>query len=73
MYHTNGFADIEESLHPWDKSYLIMMYISKAVKEIGVIGILSLSCGGLDCCKLPRKREFLFFHKLLQIILRSQP
>jgi len=26
VYHTDGFADIEESLHPWDKSHLIMMY-----------------------------------------------
>ena len=26
VYHTDGFADIEESLHPLDKSHLIMMY-----------------------------------------------
>ena len=26
VYHTDGFADIEEPLHPWDKSHLIMMY-----------------------------------------------
>ena len=26
VYHTEGFADIEEPLHPWDKSHLIMMY-----------------------------------------------
>ena len=26
VYHTDGFADIEEPLHPWDKSQLIMMY-----------------------------------------------
>ena len=26
MYHTDWFADIEESLHPWDKSHLIMVY-----------------------------------------------
>ena len=26
MYHTDGFVDIEEHLHPWDKSHLIMMY-----------------------------------------------
>ena len=26
VYHTDGFADIEELLHPWDKSHLIMMY-----------------------------------------------
>ena len=26
VYHTDGFADIEEPLHPWEKSHLIMMY-----------------------------------------------
>ena len=26
VYHTDGFADIEKPLHPWDKSHLIMMY-----------------------------------------------
>ena len=26
VYHTDGFVDIEESLHPWDKSHLIMVY-----------------------------------------------
>ena len=26
MYHTNCFVDIEKSLHPWDKSRLIMVY-----------------------------------------------
>ena len=26
VYHTDGFVDIEESLHSWDKSHLIMMY-----------------------------------------------
>ena len=26
VYHTDGFVDIEESLHLWDKSHLIMMY-----------------------------------------------
>ena len=26
VYHSDGFADIEEPLHPWDKSHLIMMY-----------------------------------------------
>ena len=26
VYHMDIFADIEESLHPWDKSYLIMVY-----------------------------------------------
>ena len=26
VYHTDGFVDIEEPLHPWDKSHLIMMY-----------------------------------------------
>ena len=25
-YHTDLFADIEESLHPWDKAHWIMMY-----------------------------------------------
>ena len=26
VYHTDLFVDIEESLHPWDKSHLIMVY-----------------------------------------------
>ena len=26
VYHTDGFADIEELLQPWDKSHLIIMY-----------------------------------------------
>ena len=26
VYHTDGFEDIEERLHPWDKSHLIMMH-----------------------------------------------
>ena len=26
VYHTDGFVDIEEFLHAWDKSHLIMMY-----------------------------------------------
>ena len=26
VYHTDWFAYIEESLHPWDKSHLIMGY-----------------------------------------------
>ena len=26
VYHTDLFADIEESSNPWDKSHLIMMY-----------------------------------------------
>ena len=26
VYHTDRFVDIKESLHPWDKSYLIMVY-----------------------------------------------
>ena len=26
MYYTDWFADIEESLHPWDKAHLIMIY-----------------------------------------------
>ena len=26
MYHIDWFADIEKSLHPWDKSHLIMVY-----------------------------------------------
>ena len=28
VYHADWFADIEESLHPWDKSHLIKMYNS---------------------------------------------
>ena len=26
VYHIDWFADIEESLHPWDKAHLVMMY-----------------------------------------------
>ena len=26
VYHIDSFADIEESLYHWDKSYLIMVY-----------------------------------------------
>ena len=26
VYHTDGFADIEEPLHPWDKSHVNMVY-----------------------------------------------
>ena len=26
VYHTDRFADIEESMHSWAKSYLIMVY-----------------------------------------------
>ena len=26
VYHTDGFVDIEEPLHPWDESLFIMMY-----------------------------------------------
>ena len=26
VYHIDGFAYIEESLHPWDKSHLIVVY-----------------------------------------------
>ena len=26
VYDTDGFVDIEEPLHPWDKSHLVMMY-----------------------------------------------
>ena len=26
VYHTDGFVDTEETLNPWDKSHLIMMY-----------------------------------------------
>ena len=26
VYHTDGFVDIEEHLHRWDKSHLVMMY-----------------------------------------------
>ena len=28
VYHTDWFAYIEESLYPWDKAHLIMMYNS---------------------------------------------
>ena len=37
VYHTDEFADIEEPLHPWDKSHLIMMY--------NPFNVLSDSCG----------------------------
>ena len=26
VYYIDWFADIEESLHPWDKPHLVMMY-----------------------------------------------
>ena len=26
VYYIDRFADIEESLHPWDKTYLVMVY-----------------------------------------------
>ena len=26
VYYIDWFADIEESLHPWDKTHLVMMY-----------------------------------------------
>ena len=26
VYHTDGFVDNEEPLHPWDKSHLVMTY-----------------------------------------------
>ena len=26
VYHVDWFADIKESLHPWDKAHLVMMY-----------------------------------------------
>ena len=26
VYHIDWFADIEESLHPWDEAHLVMMY-----------------------------------------------
>ena len=26
VYYIDWFADIEESLHPWDKVHLVMMY-----------------------------------------------
>ena len=26
MYHIDWFACIEESLHPWDKAHLVMVY-----------------------------------------------
>ena len=28
VYHTDWFVDIEKSLYPWDKSYLIVVYDS---------------------------------------------
>ena len=26
VYHIDWFMNIEESLHPWDKAHLVMMY-----------------------------------------------
>ena len=26
VYHIDRFANVEESLHPWDKAHLVMMY-----------------------------------------------
>ena len=26
VYHIDGLVDIEESLHPWDKAHLVMVY-----------------------------------------------
>ena len=26
VYYFDWFVDIEESFHPWDKAYLVMMY-----------------------------------------------
>ena len=26
VYYIDWFADVEESLHPWDKTHLVMMY-----------------------------------------------
>ena len=26
VHHIDWFANIEESLHPWDKAHLVMMY-----------------------------------------------
>ena len=26
VYYIDWFADIEESLHPWDKAHLVMVY-----------------------------------------------
>ena len=26
VYNIDWFADIEESLHPWDKAHLVMVY-----------------------------------------------
>ena len=26
VYHIDSFANIEESLHPWDKAHLVMVY-----------------------------------------------
>jgi len=40
VYHTDGFADIEEHLHLWDKSHLIMMYNPFNVLLYAVASIL---------------------------------
>ena len=40
VYHTDGFAGIEEPLHPWDKSHLIMMYSPFNVLRIQFASVL---------------------------------
>ena len=43
VYHIDRFVDIEESLHPWDKSYLIMVHnlfdTTKAINRFNAIPI----------------------------------
>ena len=41
VYHTDGFVDSEEPLHPWDKSHLVMMYNPFEC---------TVGCGLLACC-----------------------
>ena len=40
MYHIHWFADTEKSLHPWDKSHLIILYHSSNVLLDSVCWIL---------------------------------
>ena len=41
IYHIVWFVDIEKSLHPWDKSHLIMMYVIFTILWIKFANILS--------------------------------
>ena len=41
IYHIVGCVDIEKSLHPWDKSHLIMMYVIFTILWIKFANILS--------------------------------